>query len=56
MNINIVAENLRRTITGKEMLLAEYKAQRPHSSVREMLELNITELKLILTDVEECAK
>jgi hypothetical protein len=54
MNIQTVAENLKNTIAGKEMLLEEYRTQRPHSVAREMLQINIDELKRILQDVEQC--
>jgi hypothetical protein len=54
MNIQTVAQNLRNTIAGKEMLLEEYRTQRPHSVAREMLQINIAELKRILEDVEQC--
>jgi hypothetical protein len=54
MNIQTVAENLRNTIAGKEMLLEEYRTQRPHSVAREMLQINIDELRRILQDVEQC--
>jgi hypothetical protein len=61
MNIQTVAENLRNTITGKEMLLAEYNNpsfSATHRLVKEAmvqyLELNIGELKRILADVEVC--
>lgn len=48
MDIKTVAENLRRTIAGKELL---YEA-RP--GIREYLEINLTELKTILADIEAC--
>ena len=54
MNIQTVATNLRNTIAGKEMLLEEYRTQRPHSVAREMLQINIDELRRILQDVEQC--
>jgi hypothetical protein len=59
MNIQTVAENLRATIAGKEMLLETYKNPLIlHKSVREtmahILEINIRELKRILQDVEQC--
>lgn len=69
MNIATVADNLKRTIAGKEKMLAEYTDMRDslsketdlyqalyahwHTSV-EMLQINIDELKRILTDVELC--
>ena len=61
MNIKTVADNLRNTIAGKEMLLITYQnpAVNPYpNGVKEtmiqMLELNIGELKRILEDVEKC--
>jgi len=54
VNIQTVAENLRNTIAGKEALLEEYRTQRPHSVVRDFLEVNINELRRILADVEQC--
>lgn len=61
MNISTVANNLRNTIAGKEMLLESYRNPLIlHKSVREtmahMLEINIRELQRILQDVEQCAK
>ena len=54
MNIQTVQANLRTTIAGKEMLVEEYRTQRPHSVIRDFLEVNIDELKRILQDVEQC--
>ena len=61
MNIQTVADNLRRTIAGKEMLLATYENPEVKAypkAIREtmatMLEININELKDILKDVEQC--
>ena len=59
MNIQTVAENLRNTIAGKEMLLETYKNPSVLTkSIREtmthMLEVNIDELKRVLQDVEQC--
>ena len=61
MNIQTVANNLRNTIAGKEMLLETYKNPSVLTkSIREtmthMLEINIAELQRILRDVEQCAK
>jgi hypothetical protein len=55
MNIQTVATNLRVTIAGKEELLAELKGRRipPEVSIH-YLEINISELKRILQDVEQC--
>jgi cell fate (sporulation/competence/biofilm development) regulator YlbF (YheA/YmcA/DUF963 family) len=65
MNIQTVADNLRRTIAGKEKYLAECKdaldkgitSTGVHIAVdttREFLEINIGELRRILKDVESC--
>ena len=58
MNIQTVADNLRNTIAGKEMLLAEYSERKTpeHYAMCDMLEININELKRILQDVEQCVK
>lgn len=61
MNLQTVITNLKRTIAGKEMLLATYENPEVKAypkAVREtmatMLEINIAELKRILADVEQC--
>jgi hypothetical protein len=59
MNIQTVAQNLRNTIAGKEMLLETYKnpsiLTKPiRETMAHMLEINIDELKRILQDVEQC--
>jgi hypothetical protein len=59
MNIQTVAENLRNTIAGKEMLLETYKnpsvLTKPiRETMAHMLEINIDELKRILQDIEQC--
>jgi hypothetical protein len=59
MNIQTVAQNLRNTIAGKEMLLETYKnpsiLTKPiRETMAHMLEVNIAELKRILADVEQC--
>lgn len=61
MTIQTVAENLRKTIAGKEQLLATYTDPSLfacHRLVKEamvqFLETNIDELKRILQDVEQC--
>jgi lantibiotic modifying enzyme len=59
MNIQTVAENLRNTIAGKEMLLETYKnpsvlTKQIRETMTHMLEININELKRILEDVEQC--
>ena len=63
MNIQTLAQNLRNTIAGKEMLLDTYKnpSVNPYpkgvkETMIQMLEVNIAELKGILQDVEHCAK
>lgn len=64
MNIHTVADNLRRTIAGKELTVQSYQkslglADRDeHIAVSTMirfLEINIDELKKILADIESCA-
>ena len=61
MNLQTVAENLRNTIAGKEMLLDTYKnpSVNPYpkfvkEAMIDFLEVNIAELKRILADVEKC--
>ena len=62
MNIQTVAENLKRTIAGKEKYLSEvYEQRKVRKSddivsfvTAQMLEFNIDELKRILQDVEQC--
>jgi len=69
MNIQTVAENLRKTIAGKEQMLALYKEkleignyfkqeikvnQTPEKITIKFLETNINELKRILEDIEQC--
>ena len=64
MNIETVAENLRNTIAGKEMLLAQIKEDLPNITdhtthhvsfvTSEFLQVNIDELKRTLADVEKC--
>lgn len=63
MNIQTVAENLRDTIAGKEMLLDTYKnpSVNPYpkfvkEAMIDFLEVNIAELKRILADVEKCVE
>ena len=69
MNIQTLAENLRKTIEGKERMLKDTKFNMAfgdgswqsdigkqmalHATI-EFLELNIAELKKILKDVEQC--
>jgi hypothetical protein len=67
MNIQTVAENLRRTIAGKEKMLEGLNPNNPYSeefltegqvmarrATIEFLRINIAELKRILADVEAC--
>ena len=61
MNLQTVANNLRNTIAGKEMLLDTYKnpGVNPYpkfvkEAMTDFLEVNIAELKCILADVEKC--
>lgn len=56
-----IAGDLRRTIAGKEMLLATYEnpsvnpyAEIVKATMIQMLEINIDELKRILQDLEQC--
>lgn len=70
MNIQTVAENLRKTIAGKEAYLAglckniqAYESRDELDdgwmvarTVAEFLEVNINELKVILFDVEKCCE
>jgi hypothetical protein len=64
MNIQTVAENLRKTIAGKVELLKHVRAKMLYEDVtgnvmanratHDFLELNIDELRRILQDVEQC--
>ena len=65
MNIQTVAENLRNTIAGKEMLAAhcrEVAANQGNAlgsvniAFAGFVQDNVDELKRILADVEQCAK
>ena len=57
MNIHTVAQNLRKTIAGKEELLTNLKVKRiPPEATIKFLEINIAELKRILADVEKCCE
>lgn len=63
MNIETLAQNLRNMIFAKEMLLITYQdpSINPYpkgvkETMIQMLEVNITELKRLLQDVEQCAK
>ena len=54
MNIETLAENLRRTISGKRLMLNSLKdgGDAGLYTLRHMLNLNIEELERILADVE----
>jgi hypothetical protein len=62
MNIQTVATNLRVTIAGKEIQLAQWEAARSWKNADQQfvnetiqyLKINIDELKRILQDVEQC--
>ena len=69
MNIQTVASNLRKTIAGKEKMLAQYQSALATSyagptpppgaemaciATIQFLEVNIDELKRILGDLEQC--
>ena len=66
MNIYTVRDNLKRTIAGKEQILADLVDRKEHGwfnltseivanrATIEFLEVNIDELKKILADVEVC--
>ena len=55
MNIQIVAQNLRNTLKGKEEMLNMLKSRRVIDKIAiRYLEVNIVELKRILEDVEQC--
>ena len=65
MNIQTVAENLRKTIAGKEHLLEQYsraldgdkmlyEQKIAVGAASEFVKINIAELKRILEDMEQC--
>lgn len=58
--IYTVAENLKKTIAGKEAYLKEIQASNTTGFVKDtishFLEININELKVILFDVEKCCQ
>ena len=55
MDMNTVAENLRNTIKGKEILLDSFaKVDVGYEVIKHMLTMNIDELRRILVDVEAC--
>ena len=63
MNIQTVANNLRATIAGKEqhlktlgsdLLCGDYVDRTATMTTIEFLKINLTELKRILQDMEQC--
>ena len=62
MNIQTVASNLRTTIAGKEIQLAQWEAARSWKNADQQfvnetvqyLKINIDELQRILQDIEQC--
>ena len=63
MNIETVAENLRNTIAGKELLVAHYRKvaanqgnalDNINTAFAGFVQHNIDELRRILKDVEQC--
>jgi hypothetical protein len=64
MNLYTLRDNLKRTITNKELLLARTKHAIYNQTgealvlnvTRDFLEINLDELKKILADVELCYK
>ena len=62
MNIQIVAENLKNTIAGKEQMLLTVQQERTFvedialRTTAQILTMNIDELKRVLQDVEQCIK
>ena len=65
MNISTVANNLRNTIAGKEMLVAHYRKVATNQgnaldniniAFAGFVQDNVDELKRILQDVEQCGK
>jgi hypothetical protein len=58
MNISTVAENLRRTISGKQAMLNRLKddGKEGYTIIKQWLEINIDELQKILADVEQCVE
>ena len=63
MNITTVRDNLKKTISGKEMLLDTYRNPSMNAYPKDVkavmiqfLEINLAELNAILTDVEVCCQ
>lgn len=56
MNIQTVADNLKRTIAGKQAMLDGLKLSEKEGYfiIKNWLEINIEELEKILKDVEQC--
>lgn len=58
MSIYELRDNLKNTIAGKELLLAEYDNRKGKAAehAKAFLQINVEELKRILVDVEICCK
>jgi hypothetical protein len=58
MNISTVRDNLRRTIAGKEALLNSLREDdtERYYITKQILDLNLDELRRILADVEKCCQ
>lgn len=62
MNIQTIRDNLKNTIAGKEYMLQELQGMKANDIAKNIandatikfLEINLTELKRILADVEQC--
>lgn len=54
MDIYTVRNNLKNTIAGKELLLAEL--EKTESPATAFVQLNLSELRAILADVEKCCE
>lgn len=62
MNIQTVSDSLRDTIAGKEQMLAEFESTTLRAganleavfATKEILKINIAELKRVLEDLESC--
>lgn len=63
MTVDQVIQNLRKTIAGKQQYLSEIYESREQTKGADMasyalaqfLEINIAELRRILTDLEQCS-
>jgi hypothetical protein len=58
MNIYTVRDNLKKTIAGKEAMLNGLREsdKEGYYIIKQWLEININELKVILFDVEKCCE